>query len=225
MTVGTAMSLKTISHYELVEKIAEGGMGTVYRGRDIDNGQIVAIKVVPKHLLNNQVFLKRFEQEYTAARALDHPNIVCAIDFGREGDCPFLVMEFVEGESLGGRIEREGAIPEDEAIRLISQAAQGLHKAHKLGLIHRDVKPDNILITQDGQAKVTDLGLVKELEAHGPRTRHASLHGSGAISQRQESRRALRHLFAGGDALHDGNGRTAIPLAESARRLDEENQQ
>lgn len=171
MIAGTTMSPSTISHYDLLDKIAEGGMGTVYRGRDQVTGQIVAIKVVPKHLLSNQVFLKRFEQEYSAARALDHPNIVRALDFGRDGETPYLVMEFVEGESLGARIERDGAIPEHEAIRIISQAAQGLHKAHKLGLIHRDVKPDNILITLEGQVKVTDLGLVKELEADQNLTR------------------------------------------------------
>jgi serine/threonine protein kinase len=171
MLAGTTMPLKTISHYDLLDKIAEGGMGTVYRGRDNISGQIVAIKVVPKHLLSNQVFIKRFEQEYTAARALDHPNIVRALDFGREGDTPYLVMEFVDGESLGARIEREGALSEDEAIRIIGEAAEGLHMAHKLGLIHRDIKPDNILITQDGQAKVTDLGLVKELEADQNLTR------------------------------------------------------
>jgi serine/threonine protein kinase len=165
MLAETTMPLKTISHYDLLDKIAEGGMGTVYRGRDNHTGQIVAVKVVPKHLLSNQVFIKRFEQEYTAARTLDHPNIVRALDFGREGDTPFLVMEFVDGESLGARIERDGALPEEEAIRIIAEAAEGLHKAHKLGLIHRDIKPDNILITLDGQAKVTDLGLVKELEA------------------------------------------------------------
>src|SRR5688500_8134882 len=94
-----AMTLKTISHYDLVEKNAEGGMGTVYKGRDQQSGAIVAVKVVPKHLLSNQVFLKRFEQEYNAARALDHPNVVRALDFGREGETPYLVMEYVEGES------------------------------------------------------------------------------------------------------------------------------
>lgn len=167
---GTTMQ-KSIGHYDLIDKIAEGGMGTVYRGRDMITGQTVAIKVVPKHLLSNQIFLKRFEQEYTAARALDHPNIVRALDFGHEGETPFLVMEFVEGESLGAKLEREGALEEHEAIRIIAQACQGLYKAHKLGLIHRDVKPDNILITQDGVAKVTDLGLVKELEADQNLTR------------------------------------------------------
>ena len=165
MVMDTAMKSQTISHYDLLEKIAEGGMGTVYKGRDQRTDQIVAIKVVPKHLLNNQVFLKRFEQEYNAARALEHPNVVRALDFGRDGETPFLVMEFVEGESLGARIERDGAVEEAEAIRIASCIAEGLHHAHKLGLIHRDVKPDNILITPSGDVKLTDMGLVKELEA------------------------------------------------------------
>ena len=159
------MKMQTIAHYDLLEKIAEGGMGTVYRGRDQRTDQIVAIKVVPKHLLNNQVFLKRFEQEYNAARALEHPNVVRALDFGRDGETPFLVMEFVEGESLGARIERDGAVEEAEAVRIASCIAEGLHHAHKLGLIHRDVKPDNILLTPSGDVKLTDMGLVKELEA------------------------------------------------------------
>ena len=169
---GTAdLTMQSVSHYDLVEKIAEGGMGTVYRGRDQLTGKTVAVKVVPKHLLSNSVFLKRFEQEYNAAKQLDHPNVVRAMDFGREGETPFLVMEFVEGESLGAKLEREGALDESNAIRIISQVAEGLHKAHKLGLIHRDVKPDNILLTTAGVAKLTDLGLVKELEGDNNLTR------------------------------------------------------
>ena len=158
-------NMQTIGNYDLVEKIAEGGMGTVYRGRNLTTGEIVAVKVVPQHLLSNPVVLKRFEQEYNVARLIDHPNIVKALDFGREGETRYLVMEFVEGESLGQKIERDGRMTEEEAIRIISQVALGLQKAHKQGMIHRDVKPDNILITPDGQAKLTDLGLVKELEA------------------------------------------------------------
>jgi serine/threonine protein kinase len=157
--------LQTIGNYDLLAKIAEGGMGTVYKGRNRQTGQIVAIKIVPPHMANNQVLLKRFEQEFRAASTIDHPNIVRALDYCGHGSTPFLVMEFVEGESLGQKIEREGRIPEAEAIRIIAQACQGLHRAHKMGLIHRDVKPDNIMITPDGQAKVTDLGLVKEVEA------------------------------------------------------------
>jgi serine/threonine protein kinase len=156
---------QTVGKYDLLEKIAEGGMGTVYRGRDRESGTIVAIKVVAPHMAENEVLLKRFEQEYTAARHLDHPNIVRALDFGNAGSSPYLVMEYVDGESLGQKLEREGPLPEKEAIRLIAQVAQGLYRAHKEKLIHRDVKPDNVMITADGQAKLTDLGLVKEVEA------------------------------------------------------------
>ncbi len=156
--------MQTVGNYDLLEKIAEGGMGTVFKAHDRSSGGIVAMKLVAPHVTRNAVMMKRFEQEYNVARALNHPNIVRALDFGSAGGSPYLVMEFVDGESLGNRLEREGKVPEAEAIRLIAQVAQGLHKAHKHGLVHRDVKPDNILVTRDGQAKLADLGLVKELE-------------------------------------------------------------
>ena len=157
-------ALQIVGKYELFDKIAEGGMGTVYKARDASTGQTVAIKMVPPQVAKNPVLMKRFEQEYIVAKALDHPNIVRAIDYSNEGSTPFLVMEFIDGVSLGQRIERDGKIAEPEAIRIIGQVAQALYKAHKQGLIHRDVKPDNILLTADGTVKITDLGLVKELE-------------------------------------------------------------
>jgi serine/threonine protein kinase len=155
-------ALQTIGSYDILAKIAEGGMGTVYKARHQGTGQVVAIKIVPPSAARNPTLLKRFEREFTAARNLDHAHIVKAIEF--DGDCPtpFLVMEFVDGESLGQRIERDGKLPEDEALRLITQVAQGLYRAHKQGLVHRDVKPDNILVNREGQAKLTDLGLVKD---------------------------------------------------------------
>jgi serine/threonine protein kinase len=158
-------ALQTVGNYELLEKIAEGGMGTVYKGRHRETGQIVAIKIVPPHLTGNTVMLKRFEKEFRAASQLNHPNVVRALDYGTNGSTPFLVMEFVDGESLGQKIERDGRLNEAEALRIIVQVAQGLHRAHKQGMIHRDVKPDNVLVTPDGQAKLADLGLVKEVEA------------------------------------------------------------
>jgi serine/threonine protein kinase len=157
--------MQSIGQYDLIDKVAEGGMGTVYKGRHRLSGAIVAVKVVPPHVASNPVYFKRFEQEYNVARALDHPNIVRALDFGSEDGVPYLVMEFVEGESLGQRIDREHQLTEAEVIRIVAQIAQGLDKAHAMGLIHRDVKPDNILITSNGQAKLTDMGLVKEIEA------------------------------------------------------------
>jgi serine/threonine protein kinase len=156
--------LQSVGNYDLIEKVAEGGMGTVYKGRNRDTGEVVAVKVVAPHMAGNTVLLRRFEQEYKAAQQLNHPNIVRALDFGDNGSTPYLVMEFVDGESLGNKLERDGKMPEKEAIRLIAQVAQGLYRAHKEKLIHRDVKPDNILISKDGQAKLADLGLVKELE-------------------------------------------------------------
>ena len=164
MPVEASKAPQIVGNYELLEKIADGGMGSVYRGRHRDTGQIVAIKVVPPTMAGNAVLLKRFEQEFRAASMLDHPNIVRALDYGESGNTPFLVMEFVDGETLGKRIERGGPIPEAEDIRVIAQVAQGLHRAHKQGMIHRDVKPDNVLLTADGEAKLADLGLVKEVE-------------------------------------------------------------
>jgi serine/threonine protein kinase len=156
--------LQVLGDYELLEKIAEGGMGAVYKARRRGSVELAAIKVLPVHLAKNLVLLKRFEQEYNAASTLNHPNIVRALHFGQEGDARYLVMEFVEGESLGRRLGRDGALPEGEAIRIIAQVASGLQKAHKAGLVHRDVKPDNILVTRNGLAKLADLGLVKEVD-------------------------------------------------------------
>ncbi|MBM4071848.1 MAG: serine/threonine protein kinase [Planctomycetes bacterium] len=161
----------TIGNYDLLQMIAEGGMAAVYKARQRETGALVAIKVMPPHLAKNPVLMKRFEQEYNAARAIDHVNIVRAIEFGHEDDRPFLVMEFVDGESLGQRLERDGKLSEQEAIHIIGQIALGLHRAHKKGLVHRDVKPDNILLATDGRAKLTDLGLVKELDAGANLTR------------------------------------------------------
>ena len=112
-------TLTTVGSYELVEKIAEGGMGSIYKGRHRETGQIVAIKVMPRHLANNSVLLRRFEQEFRAATQLDHPNIVRGLDFGNLGNMPYLVMEYVEGESLGARLEREGRMPHQEAVKII----------------------------------------------------------------------------------------------------------
>src|SRR5215469_4319828 len=92
---------KSVGNYDLLEKVAEGGMGAIYRARHRPNGQIVAVKIMPPHTAQNPILLKRFEQEFRAASRLDHPNIVSALDFGDSGSSPYLVMEYVEGESLG----------------------------------------------------------------------------------------------------------------------------
>ena len=163
MSTDTSRPTRQVGNYDLISKIAEGGMGAVYKARNRATGAIVAIKIIPADTARNPLLLKRFEQEFKAASLIDHPNVVKAIDYSG-GATPFLVMEFVDGESLGAKIERDGALAEAEAVRIIGQVCEGLHRAHKQGLIHRDVKPDNILLTLDLTAKLTDLGLVKDVE-------------------------------------------------------------
>jgi serine/threonine protein kinase len=162
---------ETLGNYNLLEKIGEGSMGKIYKGRHWETQQLVAIKIIAPNIASNPILLKRFEQEFRIASKLDHPNIVKAIEYCALGDTPFLVMEFVEGESVGQILEREGRIPEEEAIRIIVQVSQGLHRAHRQGLIHRDVKPDNIMVMPDGKAKILDLGLAKEIDAAAELTR------------------------------------------------------
>src|SRR5205823_6291743 len=112
-----------IGSYDILAMIAEGGMGTVYKGRHRDTGEVVAIKIVPLTAARNPTLLKRIEREFAAARALDHPDVVKALEFNGSCATSFLVMEFVDGESIGQRIERAGRIPEDEAVRFIGQVS------------------------------------------------------------------------------------------------------
>lgn len=151
----------TIGNYDLLDKLAEGSMGVVYKARHWQTSQIVAIKVLAKEVAHNAVVQKRFEQEFRVASKLDHPNIVKVLEYS-SGDNPFIVMEYIDGESLGAKLERVGKLSEEESLAIVVQVAHGLHRAHRQGLVHRDIKPDNILVTPDGVAKLTDLGLAKD---------------------------------------------------------------
>jgi serine/threonine protein kinase len=156
--------LPKLDRYEFLAKVGEGGMSTVYKARHSLTGEIVAIKLLSPEVASKPVLLKRFEQEFQAASRLDHPGIVRSLDFGQSALGPYLVMEFVDGMSLGERIARTGKLPEAEAVRLIAQIAEALDYTHNQGVIHRDVKPDNILLNKEGRAKLTDLGLVKQVD-------------------------------------------------------------
>lgn len=151
-----------IDDYQILDVVGEGAVGTVYKAQHRKTGDIVALKVMAPHLIDNEVLLKRFEQEFSAAKIVQHPNIVRFLAYHGEGELPYLVMEYVDGESLGETVERDGPLSEAKAIQLIVQVCQGLYWAHKQGIIHRDIKPDNIMVTKDGQAKLTDLGLAKD---------------------------------------------------------------
>jgi serine/threonine protein kinase len=160
-----AATLGTLGNYDLIEKLGEGSMGTVYKARHWTTREVVAIKVMPSTIARKPMLLKRFEQEFRIASRVEHRNVVRVLEYSGRGPEPYLVMEFVDGAALGDRLERTGRLSEAEAVRIITQVAEGLHHAHELGLLHRDVKPDNVLVTADGIAKLTDLGLAKEMDA------------------------------------------------------------
>ena len=160
-----------VGRYQLLDKLGKGGSGTVYRAVDRASGQVVAVKVMPPELAANPVLRQRFEEEFRTARLLDHPNIVRALEYQDSEKTPYLVMEFVEGESLGDRLEQNGPMAETEAVAVLLQVCAALAEAHRQGIIHRDIKPDNILVRPDGQAKLADLGLVKRVEAELDLTR------------------------------------------------------
>src|SRR5262245_39187039 len=166
-----AQAVPALRDYKLLGLIAEGSMASVYRGHRRRDGQAVAIKIPHPSVAGDEILRERFRTEYRAGHELNHPNIVRTLDFGQESGTFYLVMELVDGPDLWQRLREEGPLPEAEAVAIIIQIAQALHEAHKHGYIHRDVKPDNILLTKTGQAKLADLGLIKELESEANLTR------------------------------------------------------
>jgi len=148
-----------LGNYRIVEKIGEGGMGEVYRARDERLGRDVAIKVLPEHFADDAAWRERFEREARTVSSLNHPTICTLHDIGRQDGIDFIVMEYLEGETLAHRLAK-GALPLDRALRVGIQIAEGLDTAHRRGVVHRDLKPGNIMLTSDG-AKLLDFGLAK----------------------------------------------------------------
>jgi serine/threonine protein kinase len=165
---------QAIGDFTILGKLAAGPLVTVYRACDPATGQEVAIKLAAEQIVDNPVLLKRFEQEYTVARGLNHPHLVRALSFGQLDRAPYIVFELVDGPSLGDRIEAEKHLAEGEAVRIVAEVAEGLHEAHKKRIIHRDIKPDNVLLTAAGQAKLADLGLAKDVDGQALLTRPAT---------------------------------------------------
>ena len=152
------MTGRNISHYKILEKIGEGGMGVVYKAEDTKLDRTVALKFLAAHLLTDAESRKRFEREAKAAAALSHPNICTIHEIDEAEGRTFLAMEFIEGESLQARIEK-APLPLNEALDLARQTANGLEAAHEAGVVHRDIKPGNLLITPKEQIKILDFGL------------------------------------------------------------------
>ncbi|MDA1194979.1 MAG: serine/threonine-protein kinase [Planctomycetota bacterium] len=150
-----------IEGYRLVQKVGRGAMGTVYKAVHKGLNRVVAIKILRRDLATDKTQIERLKREAKLLADLDHPNVVRAFDAGESNGFPYLVMEFVEGETLRDRIAREGALPEEDALRITRGVADALEKARRIGIVHRDVKPGNILISKTGTPKLMDLGLAK----------------------------------------------------------------
>ena len=155
VTAGTKLG-----RYEIRSKIGEGGMGEVYRAYDPKMNREVAIKILPATFATDKDRIARFEQEAQAAGALNHPNILAVYDVDSHGDSPYIVSELLEGESLREKLN-DGLLPQRRATDYALQAARGLAAAHEKGIIHRDVKPDNLFITNDDRVKILDFGVAK----------------------------------------------------------------
>jgi eukaryotic-like serine/threonine-protein kinase len=159
--IGTILS----GRYRLESKLGSGGMSTVYLARDETLERWIAIKVLHREISDQPDQIERFRREARSVAQLSHPNVVSVIDAGEDGGYPYIVFEYVEGETLKQRIERLGRLPLDESAAYAIEIARGLGTAHLQRLVHRDVKPQNVLIDVEGRAKVTDFGIARSLES------------------------------------------------------------
>jgi len=150
--------------YEILAELGKGAMGVVYKARHVFTDRLTALKILPLKLARDSHYLERFKREAIAAMRLQHENVVRAYDFGGSEEYYYLALEFVEGETLEKRLQRETRLPEDVALNFVRQIACALDEASRQGIVHRDVKPENILITKDGVAKLCDFGIVKLLD-------------------------------------------------------------
>ena len=156
-----------ISHYKVLEKIGEGGMGTVYRATDTKLNRDVALKILPQQFASDSQRMGRFQREAEVLASLDHPNIGQIYGIEDAGQTKALVLQLIEGPTLADQIA-QGPIPVEEALKIALQMAEGLEAAHEKGVIHRDLKPANIKITPEGQVKILDFGLAKAVEGETP---------------------------------------------------------
>jgi len=156
-----------IAGYKLEQKLGAGSMGTVYKARQLSLDREVAIKILSPHLARKPDFVERFLREARSVARLNHPNVISGIDAGEADGVRYFVMEYASGMTIGELLNRGGAMDERRTMRIAQQIARALEHAHQAGLVHRDVKPDNILITKDGVAKLCDLGLAKDSPEEG----------------------------------------------------------
>ena len=212
---------RRLSHYEIVSRIGVGGMGEVYRAKDLSLGRDVAVKLVRESVSADPERLERFDRESRAAAALNHPNIATIHAVGEHEGTRFIAMELVEGRTLGQLLEK-GPLPVHEVLRLGTQLASGIAKAHAAGILHRDLKPANVMVTDDGLIKILDFGLAKRLsstsDADPQLTREGTLMGTlNYMSPEQAASQPVDHRsdqFSLGCILYE--------MATGARAFDKD---
>src|SRR5436309_6162143 len=155
------------SRYELLQLVGRGGMSSVYKAHDTLLERNVALKILHEHHSADAEFVERFKREARSVAQLSHPNIVTVIDRGEDAGRQFIVFEYIDGENLKELLVRRGRLSVTDALELGLQIARALAFAHGQGLIHRDVKPQNVLLDGDGRAKVTDFGIARSLDVEG----------------------------------------------------------
>ncbi len=167
--------------YEILAPLGAGGMGEVYKARDTRLERTVAVKVLPQHMSSSPEVRQRFEREAKTISQLSHPHICALHDVGREGETEYLVMEYLEGETLSDRLAK-GALPLDQTLRYGQEIADALDKAHRQGIVHRDLKPANVMLTKSG-VKLLDFGLAKAMAPAAPQSSLTSLPTQQGLTQ------------------------------------------
>ncbi len=192
--------------YRLIELLGQGGMATIFRALDTQLGRDVAVKLLRPEYLRDPDFGSRFRQEAQNAASLSHPNVVTVYDYGEDPSGPYIVMEFVDGEDLATILRRNGSLPPAQAARIAAAVARALEAAHARGIVHRDVKPGNVLIGRDGRVKVVDFGIARaiaEAQMTLPGTTLGSVHYFSPEQARGEPTTAASDIYALGIVLFE----------------------